>query len=65
MRDQSVSKSDSLCENDHLHNLILQVLAPLSSVNFVPSVHTYLISDLIFLVSAKIFMLVDKDSINL
>lgn len=65
MRGQTVSKSDSLCENDHLLNLTVQVLAPLTSVNFDLSVLTRLTSGLVFLVPAKILMLIDKDSINL
>lgn len=65
MRGQTVSKSDSLRENDHLHNLTLQVLAPLTSVNFDLSVLSRLTSGLVFFVPAKILMLIDKDSINL
>lgn len=48
----------------HLY-LTLQVLTPLTSVNFVPSVLTRPTSDLIVLLPAKIFMLMDKESSNL
>lgn len=65
MRGQTVSKSDSPRENDRLHNLTLQVSAPLTSVNFDLSVLTRLTSGLVFFVPAKILMLIDKDSINL